>query len=296
MTERTLSLKNTKHIFEMINQVASGNFNYEIPLDEERDLLNTLRHQLNLMAQELRENFKHFAYVNPHLSYKFITHSTIILDQEGIIAACTPSSKTISDGHHEIIGTKFLKYLTKKSKKDFQGHFNTIKRKKKEKLSFRIQFKHQLQSSGLMDCYVKPLQTIRKECYLSISFFQNGIYSNSAKIDNERPSLSRWDTISLQEAYDYLLYHVGEPKLSDTELAEKFKLSTNRLKHGFKQLFGMSPFMFYNKIRLEEAKARIENTHQPLKLIASDLNFKSYTQFSAAFKKYFGQNPSDYLQ
>ena len=296
MKERHLDTKNTKEIFEMINQVASGNFNYQISPGKERDLLSTICEQLNLMAQELKENFKHFAYVNPHLAYKFITHSNIILDQQGLIAASTPSADIINDNQQEILGTSFMDHLRKSSRKDFKVLFDDIKTRKSTKSSILLKFKKTKTAGNRINCFFKPLRTITKECFLSISFFETAPYIQPLEQRASRYSISKWDVLALQEAYDYILKNVGQPKQSDSELAEMFKLSTNKLKKGFKEVYGMSPSMFYNKVRIEEAKARIEHTHQPLKLISDELNFKSYTHFSAAFKAYFGKNPSDYQQ
>ena len=159
-----------------------------------------------------------------------------------------------------------------------------------------LKFKKTNTTSSRIYCFFKPLRTIAREYYLSISFFETAPYIQPLEQKASRYSISKWDVLALQEAYDYILKNVGQQKPSDTELAEMVKLSTNKLKRGFKEVYGMSPFMFYNKVRIEEAKARIEHTHQPLKLIADELNFKSYTHFSSAFKAYFGKNPSDYQQ
>ena len=290
--DRQLTRENVWPIFRMLTEMAQGNFSYKISRGEHKDLLEALYEQLNMTAQELRENFKHLAYINPHLSYRFITNTILILDKKENIVNYIAKEDSATEKYSEIKGKSFRQFLSKASLSTWEETVKKISTKTYESQYCHLEFQLGRDLLTSYDCYIGVFQPGSSDFHFGVSFFQNKIPEEKLKTQPRGKSLSRWDIITLQEVHDHLLQNIEKPKPSNSFLARKFKLNQYRLKRGFLQLFGYTPLQYYNILRLEEAKTRIINTYQTLDLIASDLNFKSYPHFSQAFKNRFGHPPS----
>jgi AraC-like DNA-binding protein len=291
--ERQLTRENTWPIFRMLTEMAKGNFSFKISRSDHKDLLEALYEQLNMTAQELRENFKHLAYINPQLSYRFLTNTIIILnDQESIIAYIADQDYT-NGKFRGIKGKSFRDFLSESSVKIWEKTIRKISNGSTTESQYcHLEFKLGQELMMSYECYVGMIQPGSSNYHIGVSFFQNRIPQDAIKNYTVKSSLSKWDIIALQEVHDYLSKNVDQPKPNNKDLARKFKLNQYRLKKGFLELFGYTPLQYYNVLRLEEARTRIMNTYQTLELIASDLNFKSYPHFSQAFKRKFGHPPS----
>jgi AraC-like DNA-binding protein len=96
--------------------------------------------------------------------------------------------------------------------------------------------------------------------------------------------------IIIQEGRNY-----DSEDLYDTadQLADKVDLSLYKLKRGFKQLFGISPYHLLVEIRLHKARMLLKNTSLTILEIAMKTGYRSPESFAKAYKKLFGISPSD---
>ena len=76
------------------------------------------------------------------------------------------------------------------------------------------------------------------------------------------------------------------------ELANIGLLSENHLLRNFNQIFGVTPFQYISKKRIQEAKRQILETNKTIKEIAFDTGYSSLGNFSNYFKNMVGQSPS----
>jgi AraC-like DNA-binding protein len=77
-------------------------------------------------------------------------------------------------------------------------------------------------------------------------------------------------------------------------LAYKAGINECKLKKGFKELYRTSPYKYLVKLRLEKAKALLDETDCTIQEIADKVGFETYKGFSAAFKNAFGVPPRKY--
>ncbi len=70
-------------------------------------------------------------------------------------------------------------------------------------------------------------------------------------------------------------------------------LSENHLLRNFKQLFGLTPFQYISKKRIQEAKRQVLETNKSIKDIALDVGYSSFGNFSSYFKSIVGLAPVD---
>lgn len=77
------------------------------------------------------------------------------------------------------------------------------------------------------------------------------------------------------------------------ELALIAKMSKSKFKMLFKQLFGVSPIQFHHKIRMEYAKDELVTQRKSPRQLSFELGYSHPSNFTTAFKNYFGELPSE---
>ena len=90
-----------------------------------------------------------------------------------------------------------------------------------------------------------------------------------------------------------------DKELTAFKLAKELESNTNYLSALINSHYGMNFANFINKQRVEYAKKALKNDQNKLLTIESigeDSGFKSKSSFNAAFKKFTGQTPSEFLK
>jgi AraC-like DNA-binding protein len=83
------------------------------------------------------------------------------------------------------------------------------------------------------------------------------------------------------------------PPLTIPALAKTIGTNTNKLKAGFKLIYGMTIFEFANEHRMQHAMKLLSTRHIPISEVAHAVGYRSQASFSTAFKEYFGRLPRD---
>lgn len=78
------------------------------------------------------------------------------------------------------------------------------------------------------------------------------------------------------------------------KLAESHNYSYDRFRHVFLQKFGISPYAYLQRCRIESAKMLLKNSNFSITDIAYDCGFNSSSQFTNCFKTHTGLLPSQY--
>lgn len=103
--------------------------------------------------------------------------------------------------------------------------------------------------------------------------------------------LTRRDVETLHELRTHLEAHYLED-LSLDKIAREFGLNTFKLKYGFRKLFDTSVMRFVDDARMAHARRLLlDGGHEPFD-VAEQIGYAHYANFSAAFKRKFGQSPS----
>lgn len=298
---REFNKANLKDIFRMLTEIAKGNFAFKIQRTNFNDDIEALSVQLNMMAEELRENLNHLSYVNPHITYEHLTHTSIIIDANYKISACTGNLfELLGKPKGKILEQKFDILLASSSLDVWQDIKKEIEADSLTTRSLELEFSTNSNLLVPAKCSISRIYLNKEKSknYI-ITFFstilqkkENGQETlGSGK--TKRP-MSKWDVKALQQVHDYVAGNFEKPPLPNMELAHKFNINEHKLNYGFRLLFGTTPFKFYNQLRLEEAKTLIKNTNNSLENIAYKLGFKSYPHFSKSFKSKFGYSPREY--
>jgi len=83
------------------------------------------------------------------------------------------------------------------------------------------------------------------------------------------------------------------PQLTIPALAKAIGTNTNKLKAGFKLIYGTTIFEFANRHRMQHAMMLLSTRHIPISEVAHAVGYRSQASFSTAFKEYFGRLPRD---
>jgi len=99
----------------------------------------------------------------------------------------------------------------------------------------------------------------------------------------------------IYKARDILLQHIGDP-ITIKALSRKVALNECYVKQGFKELFGVTIFDFFQQQRMEHAKYLLHEKGLSVTDVSAALGYSSISHFSAAFKKHTGIKPCELLK
>lgn len=105
--------------------------------------------------------------------------------------------------------------------------------------------------------------------------------------------LSGRDRSRLQTAYALLAADLENPP-SLRELARQSGLNENKLKQGFRSLFGNSVYATVQELRMKEAARRLAEDDASVTEIALSVGYANPAHFAKIFRRYYGVAPSRY--
>lgn len=116
-------------------------------------------------------------------------------------------------------------------------------------------------------------------------------YAHGRYTAERRDPLPRWKRARIE---DYVRSNLAG-RLTLSSLASMVELSPHQLCRTYRATTGQSLWQFVLESRAKAALGLITRRPMvPLAVVASDVGFESYSQFIAAFRKFFGQLPSEY--
>ena len=92
---------------------------------------------------------------------------------------------------------------------------------------------------------------------------------------------------------DYISRHFTED-LSIDALAQSANMSLTHFRRVFSTLLGITPVKYISRLRLNEARKRLENTDDTITDIAVSTGFWDQSHFVKSFKQTFGETPNSY--
>ena len=282
-----------KMIYQMLFEMATGNFSFRINLTDQNDELGKLSEMLNKLAGEMHDIILRSGYVNPHYSYQNVVQTTFILDNNFIISsfnAHVPGALYYES--EELFQADFGKFIAPQS-------FSIWNQKKMEaslddNYHSTVQLIFIMANNKLLPsfCTISRLRYSDKIIVNSITTILQELLSDVncvIKIATEKQS----EAVVMQSIYNYILNHLEEPLPTLKKLAAMFASEEHKLKIGFRKYFNTSVYNFYHLERLKKSHLLIQKTEIPLKEIAFICGFSAYLNFYKAFKKQYGYAPSD---
>ena len=105
--------------------------------------------------------------------------------------------------------------------------------------------------------------------------------------------LSKYELERLHMAKAILARKVSEPPTL-AELAQQIELNEHRLKQGFRQVFGTTPFGYLHHCRMQYAQHLLRNSNLTIAGVAVRVGYRNPEAFSTAFRRKFAIGPKAY--
>lgn len=168
-----------------------------------------------------------------------------------------------------------------------------------------------LKASGV---WSKPIDNESKELFneimnttdASLLFFQNRLLRsveiffewlyNESKSLTANVHIPREDIRSAQKVEAILTNDITALPPTIKELAKSVAMSESKLKKIFKGVYGLPPYEYFQKQRMQKAKMMLLSGNYSIKDVGYTLGYSNLSNFTLAFKKEFGQLPSEVLK
>lgn len=307
-----------RQIYQMLLEMASGNFFYRLKRSKKSGSLEALVVTLNMLAEEIEGAMMHQGYANTDTVLLNIIQMNFLIDGAGLIQMTNRQTCNIlSISHNDIQGKPFDSILTVHSRNLWKQTWSLLLEKAFYDTALVLEFKAKAGLTIPKTCYVTTFEDrstkkrLTQITAIHHSDSQNELdsalrktvleHSNKSGAGSVSPTeppkprfkLSFEDIRKIRNGHDYIINHLEMdfPSLKDFAL----QLGTNefKLKYGFKELYGTTVYRFLTRERLRKAKMMILHSDQSLKSIAHMCGFKSVPHFSKTFKKHYGYTPSD---
>jgi AraC-like DNA-binding protein len=289
------SLQRMRSIYQMLFEMAAGNFSYRVPREGADTDLDLLIELVNMVAEEIKASIFHYGYIQPHNTYQFLIQHTFILD-EALAIACVNANVPIvlNMAAEDLYGQHFARVLTPDSAGVWSTLTDSLRSDGKFHQTLELEFESQSGLTIPAFCTVTRLLHSTKTIVSSVTLVpQESIWKEptSFKAGTSSKRHAHPNAVLIQNLYDYILAHLEEPLPTIKALARRFGSNESKLKSGFRHFFNTSIYQFYNEERLKRAHLLIRETELPLQNIADMCGFNTYTNFSKAFRKKFGYAP-----
>ncbi len=136
----------------------------------------------------------------------------------------------------------------------------------------------------------KSLEFLRIEAAVLelLSLALDGVMEDSAK--KESVKLSITDMTHIHEVKEILFSNYADPPRLD-ELAKLVGMNQIKLNYGFKAMFGNTMSKYILECRMKEALRLLEEGGLNITQISNNIGYDYSSNFSTAFKRYFGISP-----
>lgn len=295
-----------QNLFFMCVALAKGNFSYKIKRTKNNDELEAVVALHNMLAEELRETFKHHGFINPRRTYIYLSKMDFFLDEDfSIINFSREVPDLLHIPSYDLLKVPFVEILDPSSVQLWEETNPRLNQDLFRRFSLDLNFKTGRELILSTNCYITSLYLNDIKARFIVSSFtpvildettsQNDpIYSlvtgkeeyRSPKIFNQQSDIRQ-----MHQVRDYILQNLGKDNLDMKELTNRFFTNESKLKKDFKAIFGTTPFQFLKTERLNLAKELIQKTTLPLKNISLTCGYNNYPHFSFAFKEKFKISP-----
>ncbi len=141
----------------------------------------------------------------------------------------------------------------------------------------------------------KPMRElhIRNAIMMLVELFFRRLHKNTKAIkDSPLRTMNTSDLHKLMDVETILVNDFSKAPPTIVSLAAYTKMSVSKLKSSFKKVYGSGIYEYYQKNRMQKAKAMLTSNGFTVKEVGLQLGYTNLSNFSLAFKKEFGLLPS----
>jgi len=150
------------------------------------------------------------------------------------------------------------------------------------------------------------LKDILSEEDIPLLFYQNKILYiieqffawlyEEMKVISDKNGISLQDIETAQKIEALITTDITVPPPTIKEMAREAAMSESKLKKVFKTVYGLPPYEYYQKQRMQKAKVMLLSGQYSIKDVGYTLGYANLSNFTLAFKKVFNQLPSNIVR
>ncbi|MBD2364296.1 helix-turn-helix transcriptional regulator [Anabaena minutissima FACHB-250] len=183
-----------------------------------------------------------------------------------------------------------LEHLPKQLQPFLESDFPSLFHRQVGKISLPMQ-------TALQQMLNVPYQGIIQKMYLEGKVLELLALQFAQLIESEgdkQPliNLKADDVEKIYHARNILTNNYDHPP-SLIDLARKVGINDNKLKYGFREVFGTTVFGYLRDYRLEIARKLLQEQKQNVRTVVNTVGYANQSHFAAAFKRKFGITPQD---
>lgn len=139
--------------------------------------------------------------------------------------------------------------------------------------------------------------SVSRGLYIAGDIFRvTGLILNATAEDEKRKmAFESYEELMLRNIPERMMLDAGDPPTIE-ELAREIGISATKLKTGFNRMYGMPPYAYFKKLKLQKAYELVLRKDVSIREIAFRCGYSSQSQFCEAFKKEFGVKPSTLMK
>ncbi|TVY05603.1 AraC family transcriptional regulator [Paenibacillus cremeus] len=99
--------------------------------------------------------------------------------------------------------------------------------------------------------------------------------------------------LQMESSVRYIRHNYAEPLTRD-RLADQASMSISHFSAVFKNVIGISPQQFVEKVRIDQAKSMLSGTTKPISQVAKEVGYSDPLYFTRVFTKVTGMAPREY--
>lgn len=100
----------------------------------------------------------------------------------------------------------------------------------------------------------------------------------------------------VEEIADYIAHNIGSEELSVNELGKQFYMHPVYMNRIFKKEKKISVSQYINEERMKLAAELLKSGQLSANIVAEQVGYHAYSNFSNMFKKYYGCSPTEFLK
>jgi AraC-like DNA-binding protein len=138
-----------------------------------------------------------------------------------------------------------------------------------------------------LECFV-----VQNRVMMMMERFFTGLYKKIGEV-NLNIKISAEEIVRLKQVEQALVADFSSPPPNINQLSRLAAMSPSKLKDLFKKMFGLPVYQYYQKNRMNKAKAMLLSKKYSVQQVAANLGYGSVSDFSKTFVKAFEQLPEE---
>ena len=130
----------------------------------------------------------------------------------------------------------------------------------------------------------------------SLEFVKFGSNHTEGKESSVATSFNSSDEVFMRQAMKVVKENIDNPEFSIDDFASNMLMSRSNLNLRVRALFGVSPLDFIKTVRFNEACRLLLSGKHSVSEISYKVGFATPSYFTAAFRRFLGCTPSDYIR